>query len=230
MGRREKLVLTCFSPLSDPGNHGSHLSTSLQVAPFQSENNSIWIGYHDQPSKKYLGVFPSFDEVIDRCRRNALARGANTSFPRFTIDVRGKKGVLSDPNCPGRYLKHVCCAGCQTFDSDCEKLTLEFLPVATNDSKYRQVFLIEYKFLLRGEVMVALLLHSGHGKYMFQKTDGTLSKKLAMDSTHQCLHPSQSISAQVSEGDSESSSLTQFDCVEDEDTTDVRKQFESSKP
>lgn len=222
MGRRQKLVLTCFSPLSDPGNHGSDPSTSLQVAPFQSENNSIWIGYHDQPSRKYLGVFPSFDEIIDRCRRNAFAGGANTSFPRFKTKIRIERGVTRDSNRPGHFLKHVCCAGCQELDSNCERLTLEFLPVLTDDSKYSKVYLVAYRFLLRGEQMVTLLFHSGHGRYMFQKTDGTLSKKLAMDSRHRCLGPSQSTSPQDGEDDSETSSLTQFDCVEDEDTADVR--------
>jgi len=222
MARRVKLVLKCFSPLSEPGNHGSDPTTSLQVAPFQSENNSIWIGYHDQPSRKYLGVFPSFDEVIGRCQRNALAGGANAAFPRFVTEPRQRSGIVSDPDRPGRYLKHVCCAGCQNLGSDCEKLTLDFLPVATNNSKYRKVFLVEYRFYLRGEQMVALLLHASQGRYCFQKTDGTLSRVLAMDSKHRCLYPSEPSSAYDSEENSDSSSLTQFDCVEDEDATDVR--------
>ena len=220
MNRHAKLVFTCFSPLSDPENHGADLSTSLQVAPFQAEGNSIWIGYHAQPSRKYLGVFPSYEEVIDRCRRNAFAGGANSSFPRFRTDVRVGNGIVRNSDRPGHYWRHVCCAGCQDHGSACERLTLEFLPVETNDSKYSKVFLLVYKFHLRGEQMVAVLHHSGHGKYSFQKTDGSLSKLLAVDSSHRCLKLS---TPHDSEQSSDTSSLTQFDCVEDEDTTDVRK-------
>ena len=222
MNSHAKLVFKCFSPLSDPGNHGSSSFESLQVAPFQSEGNSIWIGYHNQPSRKYLGVFPSYEEVIDRCQRNAFAGGANTSFPRFRTDVRLGNGIFRDPDCPGSYWRPVCCAGCQDHGLECERLKIKFLPVETNSSKYSKVFLVEYKFNLRGEPMVALLHHSAHGRYSFQKTDGTLSKVLAVDSRHCCLSPPQLTTLQDDEANSETSSLTQFDCVEEEDTTDVR--------
>jgi hypothetical protein len=219
---RSKLVSTCFSPLSDPGNHGADPSKSLQVAPFRSEGNSIWIGYHDQPSRKYLGVFPSFDEVIDRCRRNALAGGANTSFPRFNMSVRDRRGVVQDPNRPGgKILKYLRCAGCQDDPSGCEELELGFLPVEADGSRHRKVFLILYKFYLRGELMVALLHHSRHAKYYFQKTDGTLSKDLAVDSKHRSASP------QDNDENSDTSSLTEFDCVEEEIPTDVSKRIRS---
>jgi hypothetical protein len=231
MVRHTKLPSKCFSPLSDPGNHGSDASMSLQVAPFQAEGNSIWIGYHAQPSRKYLGVFPSYEEVIDRCRRNAFAGRMNKSFPRFKTDARAEGGVVHHPDCPGSYLRHVCCAGCQVHGTDCERLTLEFLAVETPDDKDSTVFLLQYKFYLRGELMVALVHHFNHGKYSFQKTDGTLSKVLLMDSKHRCLNPSQ---LRDSEASSDTSSLTQFDCVEDEDEDEdaiiVRKQFRLSEP
>lgn len=231
MVRHTKLPSKCFSPLSDPGNHGSDASMSLQVAPFQAEGNSIWIGYHAQPSRKYLGVFPSYEEVIDRCRRNAFAGRMNKYFPRFKTDARAEGGVVHHPDCPGSYLRHVCCAGCQVHGTDCERLTLEFLAVETPDDKDSTVFLLQYKFYLRGELMVALVHHFNHGKYSFQKTDGTLSKVLLMDSKHRCLNPSQ---LRDSEASSDTSSLTQFDCVEDEDEDEdaiiVRKQFRLSEP
>jgi hypothetical protein len=220
---RTKLPSTCFSPLSDPGNYGADPSTSLQVAPFQTENNSIWIGYHDQPSRKYLGVFPSFEEVIDRCRRNNASAGhANKSFPRFKTNARVERGVLRHPDCPGSFVRHVCCAGCQVHGTDCERLTLEVLSVETPDDKDSTLYLLQYKFYLRGELMVALLHHFNQGMYSFQKTDGTLSKVLLMDSSHRCLKLS---TPRDSEQSSDTSSLTQFDCVEDDDTTDVRKHF-----
>jgi hypothetical protein len=224
-----KLVFTCFSPLSDPGNHGADSSRSLQVAPFRSEGNSIWIGYHDQPTRKYLGVFPSFEEVIDRCRRNAFAGGANTSFPRFRTDVRVGNDIFRDPNRPGSFLRYICCAGCQDNPSGCEELELGFLPVETDDNKYSKVFLVVYKFHLRGEQMIALLHHSPHGKYSFQKTDGTLSKDLVVDSRHRCIDLSRSASLQGNDESSDTSSLTQFDCVEDEYKPNVRKQHKLLK-
>lgn len=153
--------------------------------------------------------------------------GERRGVPRFRTDVRVGKGIASDSNRPGRYLRPVCCAGCQDLGSDCERLMLEFLPVVTNDNKYTKVFLVVYKFLLRGEQMVALLHHSGYGKYSFQKTDGTISKMLALDSTHRCLDLSTS---RKSEESSDTSSLTQFDCVEDEPTADVRNQIGSCNP
>jgi hypothetical protein len=88
-------------------------SRNLQVAPFQSESNSIWIGYNDQPARKYLGVFPSFEEVIGRCRRNAFAGRENKSFPRFKTAARVEHGVIRDPDRPGSFLMHVWCAACQ---------------------------------------------------------------------------------------------------------------------
>ncbi|CAD0086454.1 unnamed protein product [Aureobasidium mustum] len=217
-----RIVWQCFAPVSDPGNHGSDPSKwSLQVAPFQSENNSIWIGHHNQPSRKYLGVFPSFDEVIDRCRRNAIAGGPNTSFPRFTTRVFSTKHT--DVASPESYSRHVCCAACQ--DSGMERMTLQFLPVktglSTGRTKNKTVYLIMYKFWLRGEQMVALLQHVASGKHCFQKTDGTLSKVLALDSKHGCRDHSQSLSPSESEDDSDSSSLTEFDCAEDETATDA---------
>lgn len=221
MVRHTKHPSTCFSPLSDPGNHGSDASRGLEVAPFQAESNSIWIGYHDQPPRKYLGVFPSFEEVIDRCRRNAFAGRMNKSFPRFKTDARAEGGVIRHPDCPGSYLRRVCCAGCQVHGTDCEMLTLDFLPVEIPDDKDSTVFLLQYKFYLRGELMVALLHHFNQGKYSFQKTDGTLSKVLLMDSKHRCLNPSKSETLRDSEASSDTSSLTQFDCVED--ATIVRK-------
>ncbi|KAI4847817.1 hypothetical protein E4T44_04299, partial [Aureobasidium sp. EXF-8845] len=219
-----KLVFTCFSPVSDPGNHGADPSRSLQVAPFRSDGNSIWIGYANQPSRKYLGVFPSFDEVVDRCRRNAFAGGANTSFPRFRTEVRVGKGIVRDRNNPGGFLKCVCCSGCQDKPSGCEELKLSILPIETDDLKYSKVFLIVYKFYLRDEHMVALLHHAPHGKYRFQKTDGTLSKDLSVDSKHGCLSLSPRFATPLDNGaNSDTSSLTEFDCMEEELTESVRK-------
>jgi hypothetical protein len=223
MVRCAKSGFTCFSPLSDPGNHGMDPSRNLQVAPFQSESNSIWIGYNDQPARKYLGVFPSFEEVIGRCRRNAFAGRENKSFPRNKTAARLEHGVIRDPDRPGSFLMHVWCAACQVDAVDCEKLTLEFLPVETPDDKYSKVFLLLYKFHLRGEPMVALVHHSNHTRYLFQKTDGTLSRILIVDSKHRCVNPPQPITPQETKVYSDTSSLTQFDCIEDEDTSDVRK-------
>ncbi|CAD0106311.1 unnamed protein product, partial [Aureobasidium uvarum] len=207
----------CFAPVSDPGNHGSDSLKSLQVAPFQAQSNSVWIGYHDQPSKKYLGVFPSFDDVVERCRRNVRAGSPNTSFPLYNKRIRdGRNGDISNPE---SHTKHVCCTACQDQTVDSEKLNLEFIPVKTgsmnDDSRKNEVYLIVYKFYLRGEQMIALLHYAG--KHRFQKTDGTLSKVFAFDSRHGCNEKSQSTTPSESEDGSDSSSLTQFDCVEDED-------------
>ncbi|KAG9596790.1 hypothetical protein KCU77_g5330, partial [Aureobasidium melanogenum] len=198
---KHKGIYTCLSPLSDPGNHGSDPTKSLQVAPFRSESNSIWIGYHDKSSKKYLGVFPSLDEVLDRCRRNSTAGASNISFPRF------KKEDAS---------------------TDCENLILNFIPVETGHSSgsCKKVFLVMYKFFLKDEQMVALVHYSsggssGGGRYYFQKTDGTLSKVYGLDTNHGCvsLPP---CSTPHDGYDSDISSLTEFDCAEDEDLTDAR--------
>jgi hypothetical protein len=226
MTRWEKLVFTCFAPLSDPGNHGDDPSNSLQIAPFRTEGNSIWIGYHDQPSRKYLGVFPSFEEVVNRCRNNASAGGANTYFPRFRTDVRVRKGVVRESTCSRNLITHASCAGYQDIPSHIQGLTLKFLPVETNDKKYTKVFLVVYRFYLRGESMVALLHHTRNGKYCFQKTDGTLSRMLALDSRQRRLNEPPSGSLQENDDGSDTSSLTEFDFVDGEDTTDVRKHFE----
>lgn len=216
-------VYTCLSPLSDPGNHGVDPIKSLQVAPFRSESNSIWIGYHDKPSKKYLGVFPSLDEVLDRCRRNSATGASNTSFPRFKTDIRLEHGVVPDQSNPGSYLRHVCCVPCQDTSTDCEDLILNLVPVETGhfSSKHKKVFLVMYKFYLKGEQMVALVHYSGGQRYYFQKTDSTLSKVVALDSNHGCISLSPSPTPE-DEYDSDTSSLTEFDCAEDENSTEVR--------
>ena len=223
MVAKPKLIYRCLSPISDPGNHGSDPTKSLQVAPFQSESNTIWMGYHDQPSRKYLGVFPSFDEVTDRCRRNVVAGSPNTLFPRHNTTVSDGTSDKSECLNPERYSWSVCCIACQEETTDCERLSLEFIPVNTGCAgRKKKVFLIVYKFYLRGERMVALLHHSNRGKHFFQKTDGTLSNAIALDTKHSCHDLSQSAATLESEDKSDISSLTQFDCVEDEDTTNVR--------
>ncbi|KAI4742990.1 hypothetical protein E4T50_06591 [Aureobasidium sp. EXF-12298] len=219
---------TCVSPLSDAGNHGSDPTKSLQVAPFRSESNSVWIGYHDKSSKKYLGVFPSLDEVLNRCRRNSTAGASNTSFPRFKKEVRLGRGAVPDQSHPGSYLRHVCCGPCQDASTKCEDLILNFIPIETGHSSgsHKKVFLVMYKFYLKGEQMVALVHFSsggssGGGRYYFQKTDGTLSKVFGLDINHGCV--SLSPCSTPHDGyDSDFSSLTEFDCAEDEDLTDVR--------
>ncbi|KAI4722312.1 hypothetical protein E4T48_01507 [Aureobasidium sp. EXF-10727] len=218
MPRRQKPIYRCLSPTSDPGNHGSDPSNSLQVAPFQSEGNTIWIGYHNQPSKKYLGVFPSFDEVVDRCRHNVSAGRSNTSFPRHRTTVSDDNSMRSEHPDPESYARHVCCIACQDEQTDCDSLVLEIVPVKTGLSgRKKKVFLLAYKFYLRGEQMLALVHHWNGGKYFFQKTDGTLSNSVALDTKHGCNH----MSAE-SDDESTTSSLTQFDCPEDERLTDAR--------
>ncbi|KAG9679531.1 hypothetical protein KCU99_g3076, partial [Aureobasidium melanogenum] len=221
---KHKDIYTCLSPLSDPGNHGSDPTKSLQVAPFRSESNSIWIGYHDKSSKKYLGVFPSLDEVLDRCRRNSAAGGSNTLFPRFRTSIQLEHGVVPDQDCPGSYLRHVCCVSCQDGSRDCEDLILNSIPVEMDDSssRYEKVFLLIYKFYLKGEQMVALVHHISAGKFFFQKTDGSLSKVFCLDSKHGCIGLLPRPTTQDSEYDSDTSSLTQFDCAEDENSTEAR--------
>lgn len=224
MPRDQHLFYTCFSPLSDPGNHGSDPNKSLQVAPFRSESNSIWIGYFNQSSKKYLGVFPSLDEVLDRCRQNTTAGTSNTLFPRFRADLPPSNGDIPDQSCPGSYSRHVCCVPCQDANTNCEDLILNLVPVETGHSsrRYKKVFLLMYKFYLKDEQMVALVQHAGRGRYRFQKTDGTLSKVLALDSKHGCIDLSSCLTPHDSEYDSNASSLTQFDCAEDENSREVR--------
>lgn len=221
------IVWQCFAPRSDPGNHGADPSKCLQVAPFHSEGNSIWIGYHNQPSKKYLGVFPSLDEVIDRCRRNVIAGSPNTSFPRFNTTVRD--GIGTSLARPETFSRHVCCTACQDEAMDCETLTLQYLAVKTGPStgrtRNKTVYLTVHKFYMKGEQMVALLQHVSGGKHCFQKTDGTLSKILSLDSQHGCRDHSQSPPPSGREDDSDSSSLTEFDCMEDDIMTDVGKRF-----
>lgn len=142
------IIWRCFAPVSDPGNHGSDPSKCLQVAPFRTEGSSVWIGYHNQPSRKYLGVFPSLDEVVDRCRRNFIAGRPNTSFPRFNTRVTDGSG--NSIACPETYSRHVCCAACQNESLSCETLTLQYIPVETGHStgrtKNKILYLIVYKF------------------------------------------------------------------------------------
>lgn len=115
---------------------------------------------------------------------------------------------------------------------DCEVLTLQYIPVKTRLSTGRNktVYLTVHKFYMKGEQMVALLHHLAGGKHCFQKTDGTLSKILSLDSKHGCRNHSQSPSPFESEDDSDSSSLTEFDCMEDDIMVDVRKQFSYCGP
>ncbi|KAK6007085.1 hypothetical protein QM012_006093 [Aureobasidium pullulans] len=214
------VVWRCFAPLSDPGNHGSDPSKCLQVAPFHSEGNSIWIGYHNQPSRKYLGVFPSLDEVIDRCRRNVIAGNPSTSFPRF--NTRVTDGTCSSVARPESFSKHVCCTACQDKAMNCEVLTLQYIPVKLRlpTGRNKTVYLTVHKFYMKDEQMVALLHHVAGGKHCFQKTDGALSKTLSLDSKHGCKEHSQAPLSFENEDDSDSSSLTEFDCLEDDIRTD----------
>jgi hypothetical protein len=62
--------------------------------------------------------------------------------------------------------------------------------------------------------MVALVHHSSRGKHYFQKTDGSLSKTMGLDSRHRCT----SVAADRGNDDdsSDASSLTEFDSAEEE--------------
>ncbi|KAI4728481.1 hypothetical protein E4T49_03788 [Aureobasidium sp. EXF-10728] len=216
MSHRQKPVYRCLSPISDPGNHGSDPSNSLQVAPFPSEGNTIWVGYHNQPSKRYLGVFPSFDEVVDRCRRNVSADRSNKFFPRYISKVFDRDRSEC-PN-PETYVRNVCCTACQDDEMACDGLVLEFIPVETSLlGKKKKVFLVAYKFYLRGEHMLALVHHLAGGKHRFQKTDDTLSNAVSLDTQHSCNHMSAN-----SDDKSNTSSLTQSGYFEDEKMTDLQ--------
>ncbi|KAG9653430.1 hypothetical protein KCU64_g7895, partial [Aureobasidium melanogenum] len=95
-----------------------------------------------------------------------------------------------------------------------------------SSGSYKKVFLVMYRFYLKCEQMVALVHYSsggcsGGGRYYFQKTDGTLSKVFGLDTNHGCVSLSP-CSTPHDGHDSDISSLTEFDCAEDEDLTDVR--------
>ncbi|KAI5236060.1 hypothetical protein E4T43_08845 [Aureobasidium subglaciale] len=198
----------CLAPRSEPGNHGSNSKLGLQGVPFHTESANIWIGYRDLPEKKYLGVFPSYHEMISRCRQNVL-RKINSTFPRF-ITPRHKVTDKLKIDDSGKSIRRVCCTACRKADGSCEVLALEVIPVMIPPSKAVKAYLLTYSFYLKDQKMVALVYHISSGYYWFQKTDGTLSEMIGLQSRH--TYPSND--------SSDNSTLTQFDSVGPEDNAE----------
>lgn len=218
MGRKRDFK--CLS--SGAGTHGATIHESLQVIPFGSESSSIWLGYRNAPSRRYLGVFPSFQEVMNRCRQNHLAH-LRTAFPHFNVSLRDKRdGTTLRKDSSGTHIRHVCCAACRGAGTECEVLDLEIIPVKISRGSIKEVYLIAYNFYLKGEKMVALLHHGSRGLHYFQKTDGSLSNKIALDSQHSCTNPAPASQSDNGYDTADDSSLTSFESVESEKATEVR--------
>ncbi|KAI5244771.1 hypothetical protein E4T42_07016 [Aureobasidium subglaciale] len=223
--RAARTDFQCLAPRSEPGNHGSDSKLGLQGVPFHTESANIWIGYRDLPEKKYLGVFPSYHEMISRCRQNVL-RKMNSTFPRF-ITPHHKVTDKLEIDDSGKSIRRVCCTACHKADGNCEVLALEVIPVMIPPSKAIKAYLLTYNFNLKDQKMVALVYHISSGYYWFQKTDGTLSETIGLQSRHTCttVHANSSENTgydSSSNDSSDDSTLTQFDSVGPEDNAETR--------
>ncbi|KAI5268727.1 hypothetical protein E4T47_07660 [Aureobasidium subglaciale] len=216
----------CLAPRSEPGNHGSDSKLGLQGVPFHTESANIWIGYRNLPEKKYLGVFPSYHEMISRCRQNVL-RKMNSTFPRF-ITPHHKVTDKLEIDDSGKSIRRVCCTACRKADGSCEVLALEVIPVMIPPSKAVKAYLLTYSFYLKDQKMVALVYHISSGYYWFQKTDGTLSEMIGLQSRHTCTtvhaNSSENTGYDSSNDSSDNSTLTQFDSVGPEDNAEDMSQ------
>ncbi|KAG2171061.1 hypothetical protein VTO58DRAFT_101064 [Aureobasidium pullulans] len=231
-----KLTFHCVSPANEPGKHGSNPQFSLKGTPFHTESSNIWVGYRDSPGKKYLGVFPSLQEMVGICRANAISK-TNNAFPRFLTHSSDNDKWQKDES--GNFIRKACCTACSKENGACEALTLEFIPVTIPPREVVKVYLLAYNFYLKGEKMVALVWHSNQGIHFFQKTDGSLSRSLSLHSNHICTTrpvplpsrgesiPRDSSDPRTPDGDfdasypndsGDDSSLTDFDSVEPEVT------------
>ncbi|THW78375.1 hypothetical protein D6D17_10165 [Aureobasidium pullulans] len=232
-----KPTFHCVSPANEPGKHGSNPQSSFQGTPFHTESSNIWVGYRDSPGKKYLGVFPSFQEMVGLCRANVLSK-TNNAFPRFLMPT-SDNGKWQEDESGNLSIREVCCTACRKENGACEALTLDFIPVTMPPGNVVKAYLLAYTFYLKGEKMVALVWHSGNGYHFFQKTDGSLSRTLSLHSSHICTTrpvplpyrsksiPRDSSDPRTPDGDfdrsypndaGDDSSLTDFDSVEPEVT------------